>query len=133
MKGTTATLWKALEEFPPFKVRLLAKRTGSGRGDMAIIDTEIAITSALTLDRVRQMSRMTDWLECTVREVHLFCTACNFDPANPADRCRYYRYRYVCNKRGKPPFQWLKKSPRYHSELLPLLQILKTLTLQQPT
>lgn len=123
--GKPSSLWRALEEFPPYYVRILAKRPGSGRRDLAITDTDIAITSGIPLARIREISRSLNWHDCTVGEVLAFTTACNFDPANADDRQKVRQYEYVCKKRGKRPFQWLKLSPKYESELLPLLRLLK--------
>lgn len=119
------SLWRALEDFPPYYVRLLAKKPGSGRQDMAISDTEIAITSGIPLVRVRAIARSVDWKDVTVGEVLNFCVACNFDPASSADRQRVRQYEYVCKKRKKRPFQWLKLSPFYESELLPLIRMMQ--------
>lgn len=126
MRESPLTLWRALEEYPPYYVRILAKRPGSGRGDMAITDTEVAITSGIPLTRVREIASSLNWHEVTVGEILAFTLACNFDPANPRDRDRVHQYEYVCRKRGKLPFQWLKKSPKYESETLPLLRLLKS-------
>lgn len=118
------TLWRVLEDFPPYYVRLLAKRPGSGLQDMALTDSDIAILSDIPISRVRAISTSLDWRGITIGEILAFTAACNFDPANCKDRARVKRYEYACKKRNARPFQWLKMSPKYESELLPLLRML---------
>jgi hypothetical protein len=125
MRKPPETLWRVLEEFPPYYVRILAKRPGSGLRDLGLTDADIAIASNIPLSRVREICRMTNWHECFVGEVLAFTLACNFDPANPSDRRRVHQYQYLAKKRGYRPFQWLKMSPKYESETLPLLQLLR--------
>jgi hypothetical protein len=127
MSKSPATLWRVLEEYPPFYVRILAKRPGSGLRDLGLTDADIAISSGIPLSRVKEINRSLNWHNCTVGEVLAFTAACNFDPANPKDRCRVKQYRYLTRKRGYRPFQWLKKSPRYESEILPILHLLNSL------
>jgi hypothetical protein len=127
MNKSPATLWQVLEKFPPYYVRILAKKPGSGLRDLGLTDADIAISSGITLSRVREINRSINWHECTVGEVLAFTIACNFDPANPADRSRVAQLQYVCKKRGTKPFQYLRKSPRYESEILPILHLLKNL------
>jgi hypothetical protein len=125
MNKRPATLWQALERFPPVQVRILAKKRGSGLRDLGLSDADIAITSGLPLSRVRELARMTDWLDVTVREIFAFTIACGFDPACPEDRQRVRSYEYLAKKRGRPVCQYIKKSPRFESEYLPLLQIIR--------
>lgn len=126
MSKSPATLWQVLEKFRPCYVRILAKRPGSGLRDLGLTDADIAISSGISLSRVREINRMINWHECTVGEVLAYTTACNFDPANPVDRARVNQLTYVCKKRGTKPFQYLRKSPRYESEILPILHLLKS-------
>lgn len=132
MSKPAATLWQALEKFPPYFTRILAKRPGSGLRDLGLTDSDIAISSGINLSRVREINRMTNWHECTVGEVLAYTTACNFDPANPVDRQRVNQLQYVCKKRGTRPFQYLRKSPRFESEILPILHLLKNLRTPSP-
>jgi hypothetical protein len=104
-------------------VRLLAKQPGSGSRNLAISDCEIAIKSGIPLDRLRQLVRMTDWLAWTVEEVLNFTIACNFDPTSAVDRERIQKYTYVCRTRKIPPFNYLRKSPLFEAEFLPLMKI----------
>lgn len=120
-----ATLWQVLERYPPIEVRLLAKRPGSGLRDLWLTDSDVAIHSGIPLTRIREISRMADWMDCTVAEVLAYTLACNFDPANPRDRQRVQQYQYLARKRGYQPCQYLKKSPRYESEILPLLLLIR--------
>lgn len=125
MRRKPSSLWRSLEDFPPYFCRILAKKPGSGLQNLGLTDADIAISSGIPISRVREMSRMLNWNECTIAEVLSFTIACNFDPANPKDRQRVNQYQYVCRKRGKKAFQWIKMSPKYESEYLPLLQLLK--------
>ncbi len=126
MRKSPASLWRALEEFPPYYVRLLAKRPGSGLQDLALTDADIAIKSGIPLVRVREISRLENWHDCTIREIHAFTLACGIDPANPTHRARIHQYEYVCKKRQAKPFQWIRLSPKYESEFLPLLMLLRS-------
>lgn len=117
--------WRAFEEFPPYYVRLLAKRVGAGRSrDLAIDDTELAIRSGIPLDRLREIYRAENWDSVTHGEILAYTVACNFDPTNTKDRQRVRQYLYVCLKRKVRPFQYLWNSPRMESEFLPLIQLL---------
>ena len=119
-----STLWPHLEKFPPLKVRLLAHRPmrESTRTCLALTDAEIAIASGMTLDRVRQISRMMDWSQVRVTEMQAFFTACRFDPTIGAHRNRISDYESKCLKRNARPFQWLHRSPVYAEEFLPLIK-----------
>jgi hypothetical protein len=121
------TVWPIVEEYPPIKVRLLAKHPGQGvrsDGSLAITDAELAIASGIPLDRVREISKMFDWNRVMVGEMRSFCAACRFDPTSATDRERIRIYEHVCLKRNKRPFQWLRDSPRYEAEFLPLIRLL---------
>jgi hypothetical protein len=126
MSKPIATLWRVLEEFPPYYVRILAKRPGSGLRDLGLTDADIAISSNIPISRVREINRMHNWHAVTLGELLAYTLACNFDPANPKDRCRVKQYEYLAKKRGYVPFQYLKKSPKYESEILPILHLLKS-------
>jgi hypothetical protein len=127
MSKAATTLWQCLEKFPPVQVRLLAKRPGCGPArDLGLTDSDIAITSGLPLSRVREINRMFDWLDVSVREIMAYTLACGFDPANPKHRQRVLQYQYLAKKRGSPVCQWILKSPRYESEFLPLLLLVKS-------
>jgi hypothetical protein len=117
--------WEVLTEFPPYYVRCLAKNPKPGRGaDLAISDADIAIVADLEINRVREISRMTDWKEVRITEFLAFTTACNFDPTDSNDRRRAYQYEYICTKRKVVPFGYLRSSPKWESEFLPLVKII---------
>lgn len=119
-----SALWGHLENFPPLKVRLLAHRPmrTSSRTCLALTDAEIAIAAGMTIDRVRQIARMTDWSQVKVVEMRAFFEACGFDPTVGAHRNRISDYESKCLKRKSRPFQWLHHSPVYAEELLPLIK-----------
>ncbi len=119
-----STLWPHLDKYSPLMVRLLAyRREGqSSRNCIALTDSEVAIAAGLTLDRVRQISRMMDWTNVKVGEMRAFFTACGFDPTIGNHRGRLSDYEAVCIKRNRRPFQWLHRSPVYTQEILPLIR-----------
>ncbi len=115
-----SSLWRHLDAYPPIRVRLLAKQPGSRA--QWIPDDELAISADIPLTRIRTISKMTDWSEVTFGEMKAFCAACRFDPTLAADRNRILDYEYQCLKRKSQPFQWLRRSPRYQSECVPLIK-----------
>ncbi len=128
-----ADFWKVLGDFPPPKVRLLAKLPGGGRSVLAISDAELAINSGLTLDRVREISYSTNWDSISLAEMRAFFTACYFDPTLAAHRNRVAEYYRVCLKRNTKVFQYLRNHPKWESEFLPLVKLLRQLESQPPS
>lgn len=127
MKGSPVSpLWPHLENYPPIKVRLLAH--SGGNRPVWISHAELAITCGLTLARVIEISGMSDWDDVTFSEMRKFCEGCRFDPTVPAQRQRVADYEYRCLQRHSQPMQWLKRSPRYQTEVLPLIHRLNTTT-----
>lgn len=114
--------WTSLERYPPIKVRLLA-HTGGTR-PVWISDAELAITCGLTMARVREIGRMHSWDSVTFSEMRKFCDGCRFDPTVPAQRKRVADYEYQCLTRHSQPMQWLRRSPRFQTEALPLIHLL---------
>lgn len=88
---------------------------------MAVTDTDLAITSGIPLIRVREVSRMENWNSVTMDEMRRFFVACNFDPTNATHRDRVAKYQHICLKRKSVPFHYLRRSPKWETELLPLL------------
>lgn len=121
-RGETETsFWAALSKFPPYYVRLLAKT-----GPCTLLsDADIAIASGIDLQRIRQINVLPSWDTVTVSELLRYTTACNFDPTRALDRGRIHRYEMKCKKENTPLFGYLRKSPRFESEILPLLKILR--------
>lgn len=113
--------WQNFADYPPYYVRLWAKNGPT----TALSDAEIAIASGIDINRVREIKFMTDWNRVMVGEALRYCTACNFDPMNSADRIRARDYDYRCRQRNNVPFNYLKRSPKWASEILPVLLILK--------
>ena len=120
------TPWEFLEAYPPPYCRLLAKRPGGGTCDMAITDAELAITSGIPMQRIHEISRLDSWDGVPAGEMKRFFAACNFDPTNSAHRLRVNQYNSVCTKRKTVPFRYLRRSPKWETEFLPLyLMVLK--------
>lgn len=115
--------WDAFAQFPPYYVRLLAKEPGHGK-HTARSDAEIAIAAGITLNRVREISRLSTWDTVLFGEVLAFTLACNFDPTNFKHRNRVKKYHDVCQRRGAAPFKYLRKHPKWDSEFLPLVKLL---------
>ena len=124
MQHKQRTPWESLDAFPPPYCRLLAKNKGSGRsGNMAVTDAELAIKSGIPLARVIAISRSENWSAVTTGEMRRFFEACNFDPTNALHRQRVKQYERVCTQRKTTPFLYLRNSPRWESEFLPMYLI----------
>ena len=121
MQPPASAVWAYLEQYPPIKVRLLA-HTEDNR-PVWISDAELAILSGLPLTRVKQIGRLPSWDDVTFSEMRKFCEGCRFDPTAPAERQRVADYEYRCLFRQSQPMQWLRRSPRYETEALPLIRI----------
>lgn len=119
--GKRPTTWEYIEAFPPPYCRCFGKREGSGRADMAITDAELAIGANIPIDRVREISRMTTWQGVPFDEMQRFFVGCKFDPTNSVHRHRITEYQKICKKRKVVPFQYLRLSPKWETEFLPLL------------
>lgn len=120
--------WKLMAKFPPVLVRLLARRRTGGKHVVALSSEEIAIASGLTLERVREIQLSENWNEITLKEAELFCLGCRFDPCNFADRNRYRAYTNQCkNNPTKNWWKYLRTSPHWGSEFVPLVQTWKRL------
>ena len=120
MPSKQRTPWETLDAFPPPYCRLLAKERGSGHADMAITDAEMAIKSGIPIRRVAEISRMENWSAVTLWEMRRFFAAANFDPTNSRDRQRVKQYESVCTKRHTIPFLYLRSSPKWETEFLPI-------------
>jgi hypothetical protein len=116
--------WKFLASYPPAKIRLMARRRMAGKTVRAVSLQEIAIASGLRLARVKVISQQLDWVGVDILEAERFCAACNFDPLNPDDRNRQFAYERSCKTR-KRRFAFLRKSPWWETEFLPLIESLR--------
>lgn len=125
------TPWECLEAYPPPYCRLLAKEPGGGSADMSVTDAELAIRSGIPLSRVREISRMESWVGVPVDEVRRFLAGCNFDPTNPVHRQRVRTYEKQCTKRKSVPFHYLRRSPKWETEFLPLLLLVSRIMKSQ--
>lgn len=120
MQSKQRTPWESLDAFPPPYCRLFAKKPGGGTEDMAVTDAELAIRSGIPLSRINEISRSSSWAGVALGEMRLFFEACNFDPTNALHRARVNQYNKVCKKRQTVPFHYLRKSPKWETEFLPL-------------
>jgi len=116
--------WRAMSSHPPALIRLYARKV-RGRTIEAITGEEIAIVSGIPLDRVQEISALTNWDSVTIPEAERFCLACNFDPTSARDRNRERAYSRTCRRPNRPRFLWLKNHPKYRSEFLPLIEVLR--------
>lgn len=130
-KTPKADFWKYLEEYPPPQCRLLAKLPGGGRMVLAISDAELAISSGIDLNRIREISCSPNWDHISIGEMRAFFTACHFDPTLAAHRNRVTEYYRVCLKRKTKVFQYLRSHPKWESEFLPLVKLLRTIQSQK--
>jgi len=119
--------WQSLADHPPVLVRILARRRTAGSHVEAISTEEVAITSDIPLSRVRELSTLLSWDNVTMGEAERFCRACAFDPTRPADLNRYRAYSYQCKKfPAKQWFQYLRRSPWWATEFVPLINLLRS-------
>jgi hypothetical protein len=116
------TPWQAWDAFPPYLVRLLAK-SGSF---VAMTDAEIAIGSGIDLVRVREINFKTAWRGVDTWEQRAYVAACRFDPTNPKDRRRVINYEFICTMRNAKPGAYLRRSPKWESELLPIIKMIQS-------
>ena len=112
------TPWQQMHANPPALVRLCARRRLKRKTVRAISLQEIAIASGLPLARVQVISQSLNWEGISIPEAERFCAGCNFDPMNPVDRNRQSAYRRSCKNQ---PFAFLRKSPWWETEFLPLI------------
>lgn len=118
--------WKLLHDNPPARVRLYARRRVKTKTVRAISLQEIAIASGLPLARVQTISQCLNWEGITITEAERFVAGCGYDPLNPQDRNRQSAYDRSCQTRQKmTSFTYLKKSPFWATEFLPLIKRLK--------
>ena len=117
---TDKTFWKFLEAYPPPFCRLFGKEKGGGTADMAITDSMVALRSGLPIDRIRHIARQETWDDVPLGEMRKFLQACNFDPTNSLHRIRITKYEKSCKLRKVVPFRYLRQSPKWESEFLPL-------------
>jgi hypothetical protein len=127
MTTRRADFWKITHDFPPPKVRLFAKQPGGGRGQLAISDAELAISSGIPINRVREISFLTSWDSVPVGEMRAFLTACQFDPMSVKHRNRITTYYRICRTKHRKVFQYLRKHPKWESEFLPLVKLLQSM------
>lgn len=131
-KGHRETsFWDAWRKYPPAYIRLLAKQSHS----IGMSDAEIAIASGIDLNRVREIKMIADPFAADARltfgEALRYSLACNFDPTNPRHRVRAVKYERTCQQRNVIPFLYLRRHPRFESEILPVLMLYRRLMTQQ--
>lgn len=123
--------WKLIGEYPPPQVRLFAKTPGGGRTASAISDEELAIATGITLARIREINYSPTWDGVTLSEMKAYFVACNFDPTNSVHRRRVEQYYHVCMNRQTRPFLYLRRHPKWESQFLPLVKLLKAMESQK--
>lgn len=123
------TAWKILSNHPPCLVRLLARRklTATSKQVRALSAQEVAIASGLTMARIQEISPMTSWDQVTVAEAERFVLGCGFDPLSASDRNRKTAYQRSCKSSSRAQFSYLRKSPQWKSEFVPLISRLRSL------
>lgn len=123
------TAWKILNSHPPCLIRLLARRklTRTGKQVRAISAAEVAIASGLSLDRVLEISPLISWETVTVAEAERFVLGCGFDPLSSYDRNRKSAYQRSCQTSSRQQFSYLRKSPHWKTEFVPLISRLRSL------
>lgn len=81
------------DEFPPFMVRILArKRSGTRRAPLTA--SEIASASGRTIRWVNRVSKLDAWDDLSYGEMKAFASACQMDPSK-LYRDREYLHRSI--------------------------------------
>lgn len=112
--------WAVFDEFPPIFVRLLARErilntNGKTSAVRVLTDEEIAITSELGVDRVKDLSSKHNWDDINLGEAKKFCEGCNF---NLFDwQVRNSAYALATNG----SFAYLRQSPDWVKKYKPML------------
>lgn len=122
----TSNFFKRARRFPPVVVRMLA-RVPRGR---PLTSLEISKASNIPVARVDSISRSTSWQGIDIYEMQAFCSACRVDFASRKSMKRvdtYIRGVTINGKRVPPTYSYLRKSPDWEKEFLPLVLILKEL------
>lgn len=122
----TSNFFKRANRFPPVIVRMLA-RVPRGR---PLTSLEISQASGIPVARVDSISRSKSWAGIDIYEMQSFCNACSVDFASRVSMKRvdtYIRGARVDGKRVPPSFAYLRKSPDWEKEYLPLIEIVKGL------
>lgn len=117
--------WKLLSEHPPALVRLFARRKVAGKNVVVMSIEEIAIASGIQLKRCIEISNQTSWDGVTIAEAERFIAGCGWDPLSYIDRNRKNAYARACQK-TKSKYHYLRKSPYWATELLPLIRRLRS-------
>lgn len=133
MNTKRANFWTIIHDFPPPQVRLFAKQPGGGRGQLAISDAELAISSGIPLNRIREISFSPSWDPIPVGEMRAFLTACQFDPTLAEHRNRVTAYHRACQTNHRKVFQYLRRHPKWESEFLPLVKLLQSMASPTPS
>lgn len=115
--------WASFATHPPALIRLLARKR-RGRNVVAVTAEEVALTSGIPLARIQEISKQTNWEGVSIAEAERFCLGCGFDPTSAKDRNRKRAYEATC-RTNRPRFLWIKNSPRFESEFLPLIVALR--------
>jgi hypothetical protein len=87
---------------------------------VAMSDEEVALRADIPITRIKEISTQLAWGDIPIDEARDFCSACNFDIFNSADRNRAGAYL-----RKGAKFLYLKSSPYWKSTFLPLINIMK--------
>lgn len=128
------TFWEYLDDYPPAVVRLMARTTNFGAGVRALSSAEIALTCGMPISRVVEISYLMEWATVPIGEARAFCTGCNFDPTLRAVRKRQALYLSQCSNPLNPrPPPYLRSSPYWEKEFLPLLLHLKSQQHRHPS
>jgi hypothetical protein len=127
--STLLNFWEALHAYPPAVIRLAARATTAGKHVRALSHREIAITANIPLARVLEISQLLTWEPVLIGEAKRFCEACGFDPTNAQHRRRQCGYLRKCQQKypGRAP-HYLRTSPLWSTEILPLIQSVRSQT-----
>lgn len=124
-KKPTTTPWDYFTKFPPWFVRLLARRKVRTKCVVAMGDEEIAIAAGMSVDRVRAIYNQRSWANVPLNEIRAFFAACQFDPFECTHRNRAYAYLAAVKSGRCSGYSYLKKSPWWKTTFEPLILKMK--------
>jgi hypothetical protein len=112
-------IWEIIDKYPPCVVRIFAREPTAGKRIRAVSNDEIAVSSGLPVERVKQIAFSSSWNHIKVGEMRAFIKGCGFDPLDSSVRNRVKAY---CRRDSGVKFKYLITSPWWKTELKPLIK-----------
>lgn len=100
MKHATSDLVEMLDEFPPFVVYALARKSNHGKATVAISLEEISSTSGLPIRSVTRLAAKLTFKDEKLSVINDFLRGCNFNINRTGEQRRYMK-EHLRSKRGR--------------------------------